>query len=128
MPARDIMTTQVVTVHPSATLEEAMKLIVEIEISGLIVVDQNSDIVGVVTEKDLLVGYDFLCQIKAPIAEFMNRQIISVTEDTPIEEISKLLVQRNILRVPVVRGKKVVGVVSRRDILRHILKANKKQT
>ena len=96
MVAKDIMTTQVLTVKPSISIKEALRLLVEIEISGLIVVNEANDIIGVVTGKDILVAYDFLKQTQAPIDEYINRDVVSVKEDTPIEEISRLLVQGNI--------------------------------
>ena len=126
MIARDIMTTQVMTVQPTTTIKEAMKLLVGIEISGLIVTDQDANILGVVTERDLMVAFDFLQEIKAPIRDYMNTHIVSVTEETPVEEISKLLVQGDIRRVPVVKDNKVIGVISRRDILKCILKTHDK--
>lgn len=122
MLARDIMTRNVVTCSPDTTIEEAIKLLVSIEISGLIVLDQNNDIVGVITEKDLLIAYDFLKVLTAPVKDFYNKNVVSVTEETPIEEIYRILVLKNIRRVPVVGNKKLVGVVSRRDILKAILK------
>lgn len=122
MLVKDIMTTQVVTVMPHTVIKEAIKLLVEIEISGLIVTDETSEIVGVVSERDFLVAYDFLHQTNAPISDFINRNIISVTEDATVEEVSRILVEKNVKRVPVIDGKKVVGVVSRRDVLKYILK------
>ena len=122
MVAQDIMTTQVLTVKPDAILKDVIKLLVEIEISGVIVTDENEDVVGVVTEKDLIVAYDFLRQINAPVLDFVNKNVISVEPDTPIDEVAQLLVGNNIHRVPVMQGKKVVGIVSRRDILKTILK------
>ena len=122
MTAKDIMTTQVMTVQSTTSIREAMKMMIGIEISGLIVTDASGDILGVVTERDLMVAYDFLKEIKAPIQDFMNTHTISVQEDTSLEEISKILVQGDIRRVPVLRGKKVAGIVSRRDILKAILK------
>ncbi len=125
MTARDIMTTQVLTALPTTTVKEAMNLLVEVEISGLIVTDAENNIMGVVTERDLLVAFDFLGHIKAPIADFMHKGAISVQEDTSLTEVSQLLVQGDVRRVPVVRDTKVIGVVSRRDILRYILRQNK---
>jgi tRNA nucleotidyltransferase (CCA-adding enzyme) len=122
MVAKDIMTTQVMTVLPTTTIKEAITLIVEIEISGLVVLGDNSEVIGIITEKDLLVAYDLLKETKSPIKDFVNCNVVSINEDTPIEEISRILVQSNIKRVPVLKGKQAVGVVSRRDILRHILK------
>ena len=122
MLVKDIMTTQVITVEPNATLHEVIKLIVEIEISGLMVIEPNGDVFGVITEKDALVAYDFLKDLKAPITDFVCKDLISVTADTSVEEVSKILVQNNILRVPVLEGKKLVGIISRRDILKCIYK------
>ncbi len=126
MVAKDIMTTQVMTVQPSTSIKEAMKLLIGIEISGLIVADDQRNILGVLTEKDLMVAYDFLKDLKAPIKDYMNTNLITVTEDTTIEEISTILVQGDIRRVPVVKDGKVVGVISRRDILKAILKSHEK--
>ena len=124
MFAKDIMTTNVVTVTPKATIKEAITLLVNIEISGLIVLDEANEVVGVISEKDLLVAFDFLEVTKATIQDFISKKVISVQEDTPIEEISRVLIEGNIRRVPVLKDKKLVGVVSRRDILKYIL--NKK--
>ena len=126
MLAKDIMTTQVVTIEPETTLKEAINLLVKIEISGLMVMKDDSELVGVISEKDLLVAYDFLGQVKTPVSDFVNREVISIEEDTPVEEISRLLVQQNIRRVPVVKDKKLVGIVSRRDLLKCILLEEKK--
>ncbi|MDP8212762.1 MAG: CBS domain-containing protein [Candidatus Zapsychrus exili] len=121
MFAKDIMTTSVITVKSDTTIKDAINMLIEIQISGLIVLDDNNDVLGVVTEKDLIVAYDFLGTTKVAISDFVCRDIISANEDTPIEEISRLFVQRNIKRVPVVDGKRLVGVVSRRDVLKCIL-------
>lgn len=121
MLAKDIMTVGVITAKPETTIKDAIKLLVEIQISGLMVLDDNNDIVGVVTEKDLLVAYDFLGTTQSVIKDFICTDIISVTPDTPMQEISKILVQKNIKRVPVIEEGKLLGVVSRRDVLRSIL-------
>ena len=125
MIAKEMMTTQVMTVKPETSIKEAMKLLVGIEISGLIVTDSNDDIVGIVTERDLLVAYEFLGQILAPIGDYMNKKIIGVDENASFEDISKMLGQGDIRRVPVLRGKKVVGVISRRDLLKAVLSQQK---
>ena len=124
MKAKDIMTTQVITVLPSITIKDAIKLLVELEISGLIVTDDNNDIYGVISGKDLLVAYDFLGEIKSPIEPYVNRDVISITEEATVADINHLLIERNILRVPVIKDKKILGVVSRRDVLRYILNRN----
>ena len=122
MNAGDIMTKNVITIRPETTIAEGIKNLVENQISGAPVLDQNNKIVGMVTEKDLIVAYDFLQKITDPVLSFMSKEIISVDEGTPVEEISKLLVQRNIKRVPVTKNDEVIGIVSRRDVLKYILK------
>ena len=125
MIAKEMMTTQVMTVKPYTSIKDAMQLLVGIEISGLIVTDDNDDILGIVTERDLLVAYEFLGQVRGPISNYMNKNIVGIQEDTTFEEISKLLVQGDIRRVPVLRGTKVVGVISRRDLLKAVLHQQK---
>ncbi len=125
MKARDIMTKDIITLTPETTIAEAIDKIINNKISGAPVLDAQGEIAGVVTEKDLLVAYDFIKKFGEAIKEFMSRDIIGISEETPVEEISQLLVQRNIKRVPVLEGKKVLGIVSRRDVLRYILEKEK---
>ncbi|MFA0732227.1 MAG: hypothetical protein BKPUNTRY_001774 [Candidatus Fervidibacter sp.] len=114
--AKDIMTTRVVTVKPSTPIPEAARLLVRRKISGVPVVDEKdkTKVVGILTEADLLA---------APagaktVAEVMRKRVISVSPETPIDEIAAILVKRKIKRVPVLEGGKLVGMVSRIDVLR----------
>jgi CBS domain-containing protein len=114
--AKDIMTTRVVTVKPSTPIADAARLLVRRKISGVPVVDEKdkTKVVGILTEADLLA---------APagaktVAEVMRKRVISVSPETPIDEIVAILVKRKIKRVPVLDGGKLVGIVSRIDVLR----------
>jgi CBS domain-containing protein len=114
--AKDIMTTRVVTVKPSTPIADAARLLVRRKISGVPVVDEKdkTKVVGILTEADLLA---------APagaktVAEVMRKRVISVSPETPIDEIAAILVKRKIKRVPVLEGGKLVGIVSRIDVLR----------
>ncbi len=127
MTAKDIMTTQVITVKSDISIKDAINYLVRIEISGLVVVDDNIKVIGIVTEKDLIVAYDMLGNIHGPINDFVNRDVISVTEDTSIKEIYDLFLQHNIKRVPVISDGNVLGVISRRDVLKYILKEAAKE-
>ncbi len=123
--AKDIMQPNVITVTLDVSIKQAIQTLIQNKISGLIVVDEKEEVVGVLTEKDLLAAYDFLQKTNESVKNFVSQGLISVNLQTPIEEVSKLLVQRNIRRVPVLEDKKVKGIISRRDILSGILK-NKK--
>jgi CBS domain-containing protein len=114
--AKDIMTTRVVTVKPSTPIPDAARLLVRRKISGVPVVDEKdkTKVVGILTEADLLA---------APagaktVAEVMRKRVISVAPDTSVDDIAATLVKRKIKRVPVLDGGKLVGIVSRIDVLR----------
>ena len=104
MLVKDIMTTQVLTVKETVSLKEVIKLLVEIDISGLVVVDDLEEVIGVITGKDILVAFDYLQQIKAPIKDYVSNGTISVTEDTTIEEASRILSIENGKTVAESRG------------------------
>lgn len=111
--AKDIMTKEVITVKPSTTKEELAKILARNKISGVPVMDEEGCcVIGVVTEADLLT------KCGATVGEIMTKEVISVCEDTPIEEIAKILAEKGIKRVPVMKEGKLVGIVSRADIVK----------
>jgi CBS domain-containing protein len=139
LKARDLMTTQVVTIPPKATVIEAAKRMLDHRISGLPVVDDEDRLVGVISEGDLLrrveIGTDpaagnpgspfslelarqFLKAHGQYVEDAMTSQVASVLENTPLAEIAGLLQLMRLKRVPVTNHGKIVGVVSRADILR----------
>ena len=110
--ARDVMSRDLVTVPPSASFEELVKVLAAHRISGVPVVDEDGNLVGIATEADVL------ARSGTTVADIMTRKVLSVTEDTPIEDIGGILTRQRIRRVPVVKGEKVVGIVSREDVIR----------
>jgi len=113
MIAKDIMTTNVITVGEDLKILEVCKVLTEKRVSGVPVVSKEGKLVGVVTERDLLLHNPLVTSVK----DIMTKQVVMVTEDTPVEEISRLLLTHSVKRVPVIRGQKIVGIVSRLDIL-----------
>ena len=129
MQAKDIMTKTVETLKPDTSVSEAIDILVENEISGAPVVIDAMEAMGVVSEKDLLVSLDFLGEDKAamtPVKEVMTRSVVSFSPETSVEHIMQELIRKNIKRVPIVSDKKIIGIVSRRDVL-HCMRANKKK-
>lgn len=114
MIASDIMTRKVATIHPEASVQEAAQLLDQKRISGAPVVDSDGKIIGIVTEADIIskVDREGLC-----VADIMSHDVIAVDEETPVGEIAALLTERKIKRVPVVENGKLVGIVSRADIV-----------
>ena len=114
MIARDIMTRKVYTIRPEASAQEAAQLLSQKRISGLPVVDTDNKIIGMVTEADIISKVD---REGLKVADIMSHQIIAVDEETLVNDIAALLTTRKIKRVPVVENGKLVGIISRADIV-----------
>jgi CBS domain-containing protein len=111
MIAKNIMTRDIITVTPTMTVKNLAMTLIKNQISGAPVSSRDGKIVGIVSESDIVAkkGKD----VKA----IMSKKIISVKEETPVEEIAQLMTTHKIKRLPVMRDDKVVGIVSRADIV-----------
>src|ERR1700730_10978338 len=110
MIARDIMTRTVCTTHPDARAQGAAQLLSSKRISGLPVVDGHGNIIGIVTEADIISKVD---REGLSVSDIMSREVIMINEEMPVNEIAALLTERKIKRVPVVTAGKLVGIVRR---------------
>ncbi len=113
------MTTPVVTISPDATLAQVTRLLDSKGITGLPVVDAAGTVIGMVTEKDILhVAYTYVGNVREmKVREAMTRPVVSYPSDTSVETIAKCFAQSDFRRVPIIDGGKLVGIVSRRDII-----------
>lgn len=109
--AREIMTREVITVPPGMPVLQVATLLRERRITGAPVVDEEGYVLGVVSELDIVSRHG------ATAADIMSQQVISVTEGTDIDELAHLFVNERIRRVPVLAGGRLVGIVSRSDLL-----------
>lgn len=109
--ARDVMTSSVITVSPDVSLPEVTRLLTYHNVSGFPVCDDDK-LVGVVSEADVI------SKVGSHVREIMTEEVISVTEDTTLDQIAKLMAARRIKRVPVVRAERLVGIISRADLVR----------
>jgi CBS domain-containing protein len=114
MKVKQIMTTNVISVPEDQTIEDAARLLSSHRISGLPVVNQDGALVGLVTE------YDLISKEGHTVADIMSRSVISVSPETDVEEVSHVLTNRRIRRVPVMEGDQLVGIVSRSDLIKQI--------
>ena len=140
MKAGDVMTMGAATVGPEATLAEAARLLIEHHISGLPVIDSDGRLIGLVTEHDFLRQHDgtrrrwldaLLAEQGGQITarELHERRVVNVMSwgpvsvhvDTPIEETVELMHRHRVKRLPVVADGKVVGIVSRANLLEALL-------
>ncbi len=118
--ARDIMARDIRGVRSNSLLGEVVELLGHHDCTGLPVVDENNRLVGVVTEFDCLPAVSDPELLYAPVSEHMSSPNISVNEDATVGEISLLFQQERIRRAPVLRDGSVVGIVSRKDLIKFI--------
>ncbi|MHB1801112.1 MAG: CBS domain-containing protein [Actinomycetes bacterium] len=109
--AGEIMTSPVITVPPDSPVGDVADVLVSHRISAVPVVDAAGSVVGLVSE------YDLLAKPGGIASEVMTTAVISVTESTDVADVRHLLVDRRIRRVPVLNGGRLVGIVSRGDIV-----------
>jgi CBS domain-containing protein len=141
MRAMEVMTSEVITVEQNASVQAVAKLLAERGISAVPVVDRENRVIGMVSEGDLLhraetgterrrswwldmmastnkLAGDYVKSHSGKVRDVMTRDVISVTEITPVADIAVLLETNRIKRVPVVRDGKLVGIVSRANLVR----------
>jgi CBS domain-containing protein len=123
LTAGAIMTTDLVTVRPDSSIEEAIELLLNQSISGLPVIDVDGCLVGVITEFALLaVAYDKRVK-NHTVNQYMTREVITVDLNDPISRIADLCIVHRVRRVPVMLDGRVVGLIARRDVLRALVES-----
>ena len=143
MRAHQIMTRPVFTVLPNATILEAANLMLRRHISGLPVVDAAGKLVGIVSEGDFIrrseigtgkarsrwlkfllgagrAATDYVHEHGRKVSEVMTPDPIAITEETPLDEIVSLMERNGVKRLPVMRDGKLVGIVSRANLLQAV--------
>jgi len=118
---KDIMSTDVVSVQPDTPVARVVELLIENEITGLPVVEPSGRLVGIVTEKDLI---GVLCGQDAPSGtarDYMTDDVISFDEDDDIIAICECLINNHLRRVPILADGELVGIISRRDLIKYIM-------
>ena len=143
MRAHQIMTKPVITVSPDATIVEAANLMLQRHVSGLPVVDGDGQLVGIVSEGDFIrrseigtqrkrgrwlrfilgpgrAAADFVHEHGRKVSDVMTKDPLTITEDIALAEIVDLMEKNNVKRLPVVRDGKIVGIVSRANLLQAV--------
>jgi len=121
--ARDFMAKQVVTFSPDMPLSEAVAVLVKNKFSGAPVVDASGRLVGMLSEKDILrvaVLENAEGAADTTVADCMSKQVETVEPDTDLRDVAEGFMQAPYKRFPVVEGNRVVGQISRTDVLRAI--------
>jgi CBS domain-containing protein len=144
MIVADVMTRNCITIAPDATVEEAVNLMLSRNISGVFVVDKTGELAGVITEGDLLRRDELGTERSRPwwlrllvsparqaadfaqangryVRDVMTEDVLSIAQDAPLEEVVATMEKHRVKRLPVTADGKVVGVVSRADLLRALI-------
>jgi CBS domain-containing protein len=144
MIVADVMTRNCITISPDATVEEAVNIMLSRHISGLFVVDKAGDLAGVVTEGDLLRRDELGTQRNRPwwlrllvspakqaadftrangrhVRDVMTEDVLSIAQDAKLEDVVATMEKNRIKRLPVTADGRVIGVVSRADLLRALI-------
>ena len=145
--ASDIMTTDIISVKKNTTLKELAQILYENHINGAPVVDDNGDLEGIICESDLIrkdkklhiptvvAIFDWVLYLESPkniekeikrfnatiVEDLMTKDVITVDEKTPIDEIATLMDQKKISTIPVMDKSKLVGVIGKADLIRTIV-------
>ena len=143
MRAHQIMTKDVITVTPHTTIETAAKIMLRAHISGLPVLDDAGNLVGIVSQSDFLrrseigtgrkrpawlqfllgpgrAATDFVRERGRKVEDVMTQDVIIVAEETPLDELVGLMEKNDIKRLPVMHGKALVGIVTRSNLLQAV--------
>jgi len=152
LTAKDIMTKDVITINKNASIEELSELLLKNKISGVPVVDDDGNMVGIATEGDIIVKdtelhypryfklLDSIIYLESfnkfknnlrkhlatKVEEIMNPKVITATPDTPVSEIAELMIRNKVNRIPIIsKDKKLVGIITRADIVSSIVNKDK---
>src|SRR5262249_12175759 len=140
MIAADVMASNVITVRPETSVREVANLLLTHRISALPVVDEAGELVGIISEGDLIrraetdterrrswwlelligstpLATEYVKSHARKVADVMQRRVITATPETPLRDIAELLEKNHIKRIPIVKKRKIVGIVCRANLV-----------
>ena len=119
---KHIMISPVITVYQEDSVYDAMATLRRHNITGTPVIDNNGALVGIITEKDLL-RFLYAAEIKNPkVKDFMTKEVICFDAEDSMINVAECFVKNEARRVPILEKNKVVGIISKKDIIDYILK------
>ena len=119
--ARDYMTRHLITLTPDMEVMHAVGIFVERQISGAPVLDATGNLVGMLSEKDCMrvaLSAKYYGEWGGRVAEYMHAPVATIDADMPIVEVAQLFAEREYRRYPVLEDARLVGQISRSDVLR----------
>jgi CBS domain-containing protein len=144
LKAKDVMIKDVITVAPSTTIEELARILMQNKVSGAPVVNNEGELIGIVTENDLIsqnkrlhiptivrlfdafimlgstskIEKEIKKMAAVTVDDICTKEVITVAEDTPVEDIATVMSEKKVHLIPVVEGKKVKGIIGKIDLIK----------
>jgi CBS domain-containing protein len=118
---KDIMTKDIITIPQDLSVQEICHILIKHRLSGLPVIDKKKNLVGFVSERDIIASVGLKHFLNKKASDVMTKRVFSVKENVSAEEVSKIFTEKPFRYVPVMRGSKVVGVISRKDVIDRLL-------
>ena len=118
--ARDLMSSPVRTIRPKTTIKQAQRILFRYGHSGLTVVNEDNQLVGIISRRDLDLALHHGFS-HAPVKGYMTRNVKTIAVDTTLPQIEAIMVADDVGRLPVMQDDKLVGIVTRTDVLRQLL-------
>jgi CBS domain-containing protein len=130
LEVRDYMTSDPITVSPTTDIAHVVRLLIEHDLSGLIVVDDANTVLGVVTERDCIAAAtsaDYYGEWGGPVAKYMSSSVECVAPGENLLDIAERMVASRFRRFPVVERGQLVGLLTRRDVMRALVEGSQRE-
>jgi len=122
LKAKDLMTENVISVQKETPIYDALELLLENNITGIPVVRSDMTLIGVLSEKDVLTLFNTIEEGEnKTVSDFMTQPAIHFDEDEGLQEVCDCLTNNYFRRIPVTSEGKLIGIITRSDIIKHIL-------
>ncbi len=124
--AKTVMVTDIITVKKQTPIYEAIRILVEHNITGLPVVNEDTTLAGILSEKDVLKLLYETHDKPGVVEDYMSENIVTFDENDNLIDITECLINNNFRRVPITSDGKLAGIISRKDIIKYILELRHK--
>jgi predicted transcriptional regulator len=118
---RDVMKKEILTAKIDDNIQKISKILSGKKISNIPVVDKNNELIGIVSEQDIIRAMESDDFMKKQARDIMTKKVLSVGMNDSLEYVSKIFIEHPYRRLPVIRDKKVIGTVAREDIIRSFM-------
>jgi len=119
--AKDIMVKKIVSISENSSMSELSSILIKSKMSGLPVIDKGGELVGFVSERDVITSLAQSSIMKKKVKDIMTKKVISVKKETSVEEISKIFSEKSIRCLPVLDGGRLVGTILRKAVIDRLL-------